>query len=148
MKKSNSKRIREKMALGVAAIGSATASAIYELPILAESIHTYKNNLTRFLIVGSDKEEILGANKASVCFALGHKPGSLANLLVKIADLNINLTRIQSVPKYDRAWEYLFYLELEFDNTIIKNKLIELLTTNTSELTILGIYKNNGDTQI
>ncbi len=39
--------------------------------------------------------------------------GSLAGVLVRLAELQINLTKIQSVPKFNGGWEYMFYLDLE-----------------------------------
>ena len=67
---------------GVGAIASDLAADIYGLEIIAESIETYKQNFTRFLIfddsIHVDKSRI---NKASMCFTLPHKPGSLTHVL-------------------------------------------------------------------
>ena len=81
------------------------------------------------------------ADKASVCFSLKHEPGSLAKLLILLAERNVNLSKIQSVPKINGGWEYLFYIDLEFDETIQITDLIQLLERNTNDLEILGIYK-------
>ena len=59
-------------------------------------------------------------DKASVCFATGHKPGSLARVLLILANLEINLSKIQSVPRLNGTWEYMFYLDLEL-STVSKN---------------------------
>ena len=139
----SAKRISEEKVKGVAAIGSRIASGIYKLNILAESIETYANNYTRFVIVGDNNDYKEEANKASVCFSLGHQPGSLASLLLKLATLGINLTRIQSVPKDNMEWEYLFYLDLEFGAYRDIPHFIKLLEENTGELEILGIYNKN-----
>ncbi len=59
--------------------------------------------------------------------ATGHKPGSLAAVLVRLAELEINLSKIQSVPRLNGEWEYMFYADLELnpdhDIDLIKNVL-------------------------
>ncbi|MBQ2550112.1 MAG: prephenate dehydratase, partial [Bacteroidales bacterium] len=65
---------------GVGAVASSLASELYSLEILRESIETYKQNFTRFLIF--DEAVTLpesAIDKASICFTLPHKPGSLAH---------------------------------------------------------------------
>lgn len=137
----SAKRIHEERIDGVAAIGSDIASRIYKLKIIANGIETYKKNYTRFVIIGGETDYSIEADKASVCFSLGHEPGSLANLLVKLAELKINLTKIQSVPKVDRGWEYLFYVDLEFGFKRNFSEFLRVLNMNTEDLEILGIYK-------
>jgi len=137
----SARKIRENKISKVGAIASDNAAALYDLEILAPGIETYQRNFTRFLIVGKENTDWIGADKASVCFSLKHQPGSLAKLLMLLAERNINLSKIQSVPKINEGWEYLFYLDLEFDKTIQITDLVELLERNTNELEILGIYK-------
>ncbi len=109
----SAREISETREKGVAAIASAISAEIYGLEILAEGIETYKQNYTRFMVVGKEEMGNRKGNKVSVCFSTGHKPGSLARVLVKIAELDINLTKIQSVPRLNGEWEYMFYLDLE-----------------------------------
>jgi prephenate dehydratase len=129
---------------GVAAIASANAASLYGLDIIAEGIETYKSNYTRFLIIGHKSKGSREGNKTSVCFSVGHQPGSLATVLVKIAELEINLTKIQSVPRLNGKWEYMFYLDLELpDNLgieVIQNELNEY----TRDLEVLGVYMKGG----
>ncbi|MCD4770373.1 MAG: prephenate dehydratase [Bacteroidales bacterium] len=137
----SARKISENQITGVASIGADIAASIYNLEILAQGIETYQRNYTRFLVVGKDNGDWNGADKASVCFSLGHRPGSLASLLMLLADMNINLSKIQSVPKINGGWEYLFYLDLEFDETVNVNDLVSVLEKNSNDLEILGIYK-------
>jgi prephenate dehydratase len=136
--------ISENKLMGVAAIGPAAAAEIYGLEIIAPGIETYKKNYTRFLILCSEKDANTDGNKVSICFSTGHKPGSLAAVLVRLAELEINLSKIQSVPRLNGEWEYLFYLDLELkpdhDIDLIEN-VLENYATN---LEVLGIY-NKGD---
>jgi prephenate dehydratase len=140
----SAKQIRENNLLGIGTIASSIAAEIYGLDILAEGIETYKKNYTRFLIIGSKSKGTWQGNKASVCFSLSHQPGSLASVLVKLAELEINLTKIQSVPSLNGGWEYMFYVDLELSQNsnieVIENELFEF----TTDLDVLGVY-NKGD---
>lgn len=137
----SARKIKEKNIKKTGAIASDYAAELYELEILAPGIETYKKNYTRFLIVGKENSDWQDADKASVCFSLQHEAGSLAKLLTLLAERNINLSKIQSVPKINGGWEYLFYIDLEFDKTVHIHDLIQLLENNTNDLEILGFYK-------
>jgi prephenate dehydratase len=136
----SAKQISEHNLKGVAAIASAISAEIYSLDIIAEGIETYKQNYTRFLIIGSEDKGNTKGNKVSVCFSTGHKPGSLAKVLIKLADLNINLSKIQSVPRLNGDWEYMFYCDLELDKNTKSEIIQRVLANHTSNLEILGVY--------
>lgn len=132
--------ISENKLKGVAAIASSNAAEIYNLNILASGIETYKQNYTRFLIVGSEVKGNTRGNKVSICFSTGHKPGSLAAVLVKLAELQINLSKIQSVPRLNGEWEYMFYVDLELNKNTNSDTIKRVLDKYTSNLEILGVY--------
>jgi prephenate dehydratase len=136
----SAKQIYETGAKGVAAIASSHAAEIYGLEILAPGIETYKQNYTRFLVIGDEKRGNSRGNKVSICFSTGHKPGSLAKVLVKLAELEINLTKIQSVPRLNGEWEYMFYLDLELNKNTKSDIIKRVLDKYTSNLEILGVY--------
>jgi prephenate dehydratase len=140
----SAKYISENNLQNVAAIASAKAAEIYRLEIIAPGIETYKKNYTRFLVLGNKKDANTDGNKVSICFSTGHQPGSLAAVLVRLAELDINLSKIQSVPRLNGEWEYMFYLDLELnpdhDLSLIKN----VLDNYTTNLEVLGIY-NKGE---
>lgn len=140
----SAKYISENRLTGVAAIASASAAEIYNLEILAPGIETYKKNYTRFLTLGNEKDAKKDGNKVSICFSTGHQPGSLAAVLVRLAELDINLTKIQSVPRLNGEWEYLFYLDLELNPDHDIGQIRDVLENYTSNLEVLGIY-NKGD---
>ena len=136
--------ISENKLKGVAAISSAISAEMYGLEIIAPGIETYKKNYTRFLMVGEEKNSRKDGNKLSISFCTGHKPGSLAAVLVRLAELEINLSKIQSVPRLNGDWEYMFYADLELkpdhDLGLVKN----VLENYALDLEVLGIY-NKGD---
>jgi prephenate dehydratase len=136
----SAREISEKKLMGTGAIASSGAARLYSLDIIAEGIETYKKNYTRFLVIGHKSMGNRNGNKTSVCFSVNHKPGSLASVLVKLGELGINLTKIQSVPRLNGGWEYMFYLDLEIPEgtnmELIENEIIEYST----DLEVLGVY--------
>ena len=136
----SARQISENRLNGVAAIASAISAEIYGLDILAEGIETYKQNYTRFHVIGSEDKGNTKGNKVSICFSTGHRPGSLAKVLVKLAELQINLSKIQSVPRLNGEWEYMFYLDLELNKNTKSEVIQRVLAKYTSNLEILGVY--------
>lgn len=136
----SARQISEKNIKGVAAIASSNAAGIYGLEILAPGIETYKKNYTRFLVIGHSDKRNHNGDKVSICFSAGHQPGSLATILVKLAELDINLSKIQSVPRLNGEWEYMFYLDLELPGNTDVDMIINVLENYTTNLEVLGVY--------
>jgi prephenate dehydratase len=136
----SAREISENKIIGAAAIASSIAAEMYGMTILAQGIETYKQNYTRFLVVGAEDHGNKRGDKVSICFSTGHKPGSLARVLVILAELEINLSKIQSVPRLNGEWEYLFYLDLEIHKNTSADVIRRVLEHHTSNLEILGVY--------
>lgn len=127
---------------GVGAVASSLAADLYSLEILRESIETYKQNFTRFLIF--DEAVTLpesAIDKASICFTLPHKPGSLAHILTILSFYDMNLTRIQSLPIPGREWQYFFYVDIKFDDYKRYRQALSAVRPLIDDLNILGEYK-------
>ncbi|RFM28752.1 prephenate dehydratase [Deminuibacter soli] len=127
-----------------AAIASKLAADLFDMDVLAPSIHTMKNNYTRFLVLQRQDEaatEIAGANKASVTFATDHSRGSLAKVLTKIADAGINLSKLQSFPIPGSDWKYSFHADMEFDSIEQFHDVIKAIIPITEEVKVYGVYK-------
>ena len=127
---------------GVGAVASELAAELYGLEILAGGIETYKHNFTRFLILddalGVPVEKI---RKASLCFTLPHKPGSLAHILTILSFYDMNLTRIQSLPIPGREWQYFFYADIRFDDYERYRQALSAVRPLIEDLDILGEYE-------
>jgi prephenate dehydratase len=132
---------------GHAAICGVEAAKIYGLEVIAESIESNKHNFTRFLIVMSSKlAEFFDRekNKASLVFAVHHSVGSLSQILTVLSFYGMNLTKLQSYPLIGTAWEYLFYVDLTFDDYARYQRALDAVLPLAGELKILGEYTEAG----
>lgn len=138
------RRIQEKQLTGIAAIASVTASEMYDLDIIASSIQTIKNNMTRFVIIKKQNSFLPESeiNRASVKFELDHKRGSLAAVLNVMSDCKLNLTKIQSLPKIETPWKYSFFVDVTFEKYEDYAKAKSLLTIMAEYFKVLGEYRN------
>ena len=134
--------VAEQKLAGVGAVASLLAADLFGLEVLKESIETYKQNFTRFLILDDGiivpKERV---NKVSLCFTLPHKAGSLAQILTILSFYDMNLTRIQSLPIPGRSWQYFFYADIKFDNYLRYSQAIAAVRPLMEDLNILGEYE-------
>lgn len=139
--------ISQQQLHGQAAICSKFAAPIYGMKILEEGIETNKHNFTRFLVLASPSRanllrDIRQTDKASIVFALPHEEGSLSQVLSILSFYKLNMTKIQSLPIIGREWEYLFYVDVQFNDYTRYTQGIDAIRPLTSELKILGEYKN------
>ncbi len=136
------KMIAEEQRQGIAAIAPKAAAQIYGLTVLAESIQTIKNNITRFVVVqkknGSLAQDQI--NKASLKFILDHQRGSLAAVLNVMSDCLLNLTKIQSLPVIEIPGKYAFLVDVTFDTFEQYEKARQILKIMALEFKILGEY--------
>ena len=134
--------VAEQGLMGVGAVASVLAADLYGLEILAESIETYKQNFTRFLVFDDDfVVDKSVVNKASMCFTLPHAPGSLAHVLTILSFYGMNLTRIQSLPIPGHEWQYFFYVDIKFDDYVRYEQALAAVRPLMEDLNILGEYK-------
>lgn len=131
---------------GWAAICHADAAKLYGLKVLEDHIEDNKHNFTRFLVVCDPRKAdflrpLDQTNKASLVFSLPHEEGSLSKVLTILSFYDINLTKIQSLPVIGHEWEYLFYVDVTFENLIRYRQSIDAIIPLTKELKIIGEYE-------
>ncbi|GAB4426526.1 MAG: prephenate dehydratase [Bacteroidia bacterium] len=135
--------IAETGSRGVAAIGAALAAQHYGLEVLRQGIESNHRNYTRFLVL-LDKDAArrlpLRPDKASLCFHLSHKVGSLSQILLVLSSHGMNLTKIQSLPLVGQEWEYFFHIDLEYDDHAQYQRALAAIQSLVAELKILGEY--------
>lgn len=96
-----------------AALGSALAGEIYGLKVLARRVQDGEGNATRFLVIGHEDAPRSGRDKTTVVFSVSDGVGALHRVLGALADNKINMTRIESRPSKQRAWDYVFVADME-----------------------------------
>lgn len=140
----SAKHVHQRKSKHIAAVASKLAADMFQLEIAALNIHTQKSNYTRFLVLHRTEETnpITNANKASINFVTNHTKGSLAKVLGIIADENINLSKLQSMPIAGTNFQYSFHADLEFDSINQFEIAIEKIQSSTEKITVFGVYKN------
>jgi chorismate mutase/prephenate dehydratase len=124
-----------------AAIASVAAANLYDLTVIEKNIEDNRNNFTRFLVIGKREAKKTGADKTSLLFAIKDAPGALYEILKPFATRGLNLTKIESRPIKTKAWEYLFYIDLDghLSDENVREALAEF-EPRCSFLKVLGSY--------
>ncbi|MCS6973641.1 MAG: prephenate dehydratase [Cyclobacteriaceae bacterium] len=135
------KHIRDKKLRSTAALAAEAAAQHYGLQILARNVETHHKNFTRFLILEQESAEKPRANKASICFEVANRPGSLADVLMVLKSNNINLTKIQSVPLIGRPQEYTIHVDVEWSQRRQYENALRQVIRRVHNLSILGEYE-------
>ena len=135
------KRVSESERPDVAAISSKDCMALYGLSMLAEGVQNNANNYTRFICIGKEPEIFAGANKTSLMLTLPHRPGSLYDVLSRFYALDINLLKLESRPKPNSDFEFLFYFDIEasvYSENFLR--MISELEASAEQFSYLGSY--------
>jgi len=96
-----------------AAIASEMAASLYGLRSVRKKIEDNPNNFTRFLVIGKNTPEPSSKDKTSIMFSVKDEPGILYRMLEPFSQRGINLSKIESRPMKKKAWEYIFFLDME-----------------------------------
>ncbi len=97
----------------VAAIASELCDELYGLQVLERGIEDFRLNYTRFFVISLETPPRAQRNKTSIAFVTPHQPGALYECLGEFATRGINLTKIESRPRINQPWQYIFHLDFE-----------------------------------
>ncbi|TND09308.1 MAG: prephenate dehydratase [Bacteroidetes bacterium] len=125
-----------------AAIATAEAAPQYGLDILATRIEDHAENFTRFWILSKGRNPAPDADKASACFLLPHRGGSLADLLSELAATGVNIQRIQSLPVAGDASQYRFFIDFSWSESGCYENALAALYRHSAQMRVLGKYKS------
>lgn len=137
----SAREISQEPAPGVAAIASRLAGELYGLDVLDSEIEDLPFNYTRFFVLSDEDPPQMEQSKTSIVFATRHVPRALYDCLGEFAERDINLTKIESRPRRNKPWHYLFYLDFEghWQNARCEKALIGLLR-KAAFVKVLGSY--------
>lgn len=135
------KRVIEDGDRTQAAIASEIAGKLYGLKVLQSSIQNNKGNSTRFIVLSSQPVYRKDASKISISFEVGHRSGTLYNLLSNFIFNNVNMRMIESRPIPGRNWAYRIFIDIEgsLDDAEICNALTGI-EQEAENMRILGSY--------
>lgn len=124
-----------------AAIASALAAEIYGLDILVHNLEDLNFNYTRFFVLDFTPPERKDPSKTSIILSTRHTPGALYDVMAVLAEAKINLTKLESRPRRNRPWHYLFYVDFEGheDDPNVQQAMLGILK-RASSLKVLGSY--------
>jgi len=114
--------VAERRETGAAALLSPRAAETFGLEILADDVQDVADNRTRFLVVtpaggaGSLPEwqaPSSEARRTMLVFGVRNEPGTLLGALRVFAERGVNLSKLESRPSRERAWEYVFWADLD-----------------------------------
>ncbi len=138
------KKIADEKLTDTVAIANTMAAELYGLNIIERRIENNKKNYTRFLALKKDKTiDIKDVNKASIVFQVSSCVGALARVLNLFAELDINLTKIQSMPVLGKRNDYYFYVDMEWKNIENYDTAIRKALKYTVNFNIMGEYQKN-----
>ena len=128
-----------------AAVLSARAAATYGLEVLASSIQDVPDNRTRFIVVEpagpAPAADSAAAFRTTIAFGVRNEPGTLLAALQVFAARSINLSKLESRPSREAAWEYIFWADLDAQSSEPRcAAALEELGTVATTVRVLGTY--------
>ena len=140
------KYIFEKNKTNHLAIASKLAAETYGLEIIQDEFEDEHFNYTRFLVMGREEfaQNFIENKKTTIIFSVKDEANALVNILSIFGKCDINLTKIESRPSRDRAWDYLFFIDFEGDedDENVQVALLQILKKSTF-LKVLGSYQSH-----
>jgi len=94
-------------------IASKDAAELTGLEILDQCIEDFTQNYTRFFVLSTEAPPRAPRNKTSLIFTTPHHPGALHECLGEFSVRRISLSKLESRPRMNRPWQYVFYLDFE-----------------------------------
>jgi prephenate dehydratase len=141
------KAIADRAERGAAAVLSPRAAALFGLEVLADDIGDLPGNRTRFVVLAApdapppELRDPGPDRRTTIVVAVRNEPGTLLAVLRVIADHGVNMRKLESRPSRERAWEYVFWIDLDGDatepGTAAALQELEAVTTMTR---VLGSY--------
>ncbi|MFL5674705.1 MAG: prephenate dehydratase [Chloroflexota bacterium] len=141
------KAIAERDERGAAAVLSPRAAALFGLEVLADEIGDLPGNRTRFLVLTRPDAAPLRlaaadtGHRTTLVVAVRNEPGTLLAVLRVFAEHALNMDKLESRPSRERAWEYVFWVDLDGDSADEEMAAaLRQLDAVTTKCRVLGSY--------
>lgn len=140
------KHLMEASLRDVAGIAPELAATEYGAEVLMAGVEDHAENYTRFHLIRRENAESADGNpgiadKMSLAFAIEHRPGTLVAALERLAAAGVDLTKIESRPVPGSPWEYVFYVDVRFDETAKADTAVAALREHCRMVKVLGRYR-------
>lgn len=124
------------------AVGNARAAALFGATVHAADIADEPGNETRFIVLSREDCAPTGDDKTSLAFTTHHdRPGSLVEVLRRLSDRGINMTRVESRPTRRQLGTYVFLVDfLGHRSDAAAAEVLVELEAETLWLRVLGSY--------
>jgi prephenate dehydratase len=147
------KSIAERGERGAAAVLSPRAAGLCGLEILADEIGDLPGNRTRFAVLARPGEQIPAIaagpsteRRTTLVLAVRNEPGTLLAVLRVFAEHRLNMSKLESRPSRERAWEYVFWIDLDADTAEPATQAaLDALGPVTAMVRMLGCYPKAGE---
>ena len=149
------KAIADRRERGAAAVLSPRAARLFGLQVLAEEIGDLPGNRTRFVVLARpgvsipallDASGTTTARRTTLVVAVRNEPGTLLAVLGVFATHRLNMSKIESRPSRERAWEYVFWVDLDADaSDPTTAAALDELASVTTMRRVLGSYARGAE---
>jgi prephenate dehydratase len=128
-----------------AGVAPELAATEYGAEVLVAGVEDHAENYTRFHLILREDAKAAGVDgnvdKISVAFAVEHRPGTLVVALELLAAAGVNLTKIESRPVPGSPWEYVFYVDVRFEDVGKADAAMSALKEHCRMVKVLGRYQ-------
>jgi chorismate mutase/prephenate dehydratase len=127
----------------LAAIGSPEAAAAHDLRVLNRNVGNQEEILMRYVALARApvSVDVRVPCKTSLILSTRHEKGALLRCLHILAEYGLSMTKLESRPRPNRPWEYMFFIDFE-GNVAQEGAAValEALRSEALYLKILGCY--------
>jgi prephenate dehydratase len=127
-----------------AALGNRLSAQLYGCQILEAGVEDVPENETRFVWLAREPSTTShgGPWKTSIVFwGLPDSPGALLSVLQAFADRDVNLSKIESRPLKQRLGRYIFFADLEGEQSAeTVREALDAVRAKVETLRVLGSY--------
>src|ERR1017187_608821 len=135
----------------LAAVGSPEAARAHGLVILHSEIGNQDEILMRYVALARAPlpvDERVSC-KTSLILSTRHEKGALLRCLQVLGEYGLSLTKLESRPRPNRPWEYMFFVD--FEGNVVEPRVaaaLETLRTEALYLKVLGCYPAKATPQV